>query len=613
MTIPNEGHELSAQSSPAQDTVLISSFTNYFNQGISFLQNNDYLNALANLKEALQINPNHFDALQLSGLLESQLNNNEQAIVLFLKALEINQSNPHVYNNCGLVYEKLEDWKSAGDCYLKALILKPDFAQAHNNFAGVQRQLHNTEQALASYDLAIQFDQKFADPHYNKANVLRELRQLDQAYLHYKLAIELNPLFSQAFLNLGLLLSEVQKYPEALDFFNQAIAINPNYVEAFNNKGNLLQKLNQFDSAVDCYQNALRLNPNLAQIHNNLGNVFHRLNRLEEASDHYEQAITLSPDFAEAHWNNALALLMRGEFTKGWKEFEWRWQSDYVNRFAKKRTFTEKLWLGDSSLVGKRILLHSEQGLGDTIQFARFAPFISNLGAEVTLEVQPSLVDILKTLPGNFTVIPVGAALPSFDFQCPLLSLPLALNIQTTNIPLAQGYLKTDPALVNVWLKRLGPKNKPRIGIVCSGSQEHTNDFSRSYALKTLLPYLPDSFEYHILQKEIRDIDLNTLEEHPHFYDHAAQLSDFTQTAALIDHMDLVITVDTSVAHLSGALAKETWVLLPFRSDWRWLTHQSNSLWYKSIQLVRQDQIDNWNNVFEWVNSRLLAKLNSNR
>ena len=591
-----------------ESTLPLAMDIDYFNRAIAFLQNGNHSEALLYLNKALELNPNHFDSLQLSGLLESELNNNDSAIGFFLKAIEINQTNPGVYNNCGLVYEKMSDWELASQCYMKAIALKNDFAQAYNNLGFAEKNLRNTEKALINYDLSIQCDPKFADPHFNKANILRELKIYDKAYLHYKSALELNPRFSQAHINLGLLLSELQKYPEALDCFNQAIAVDSSSVEALNNKGNLLQKSNQFELAVECYQKALTLQPTLAQLHSNLGNVYHRLNRLEEASAHYERAVQLDTNFAEAHWNNALALLMLGNFKKGWEEFEWRWQSDGINKTLPSRKMEEKLWLGKSSLEGKKILIHSEQGLGDTIQFARFIPLISKLGAEVTFEVQPSLVDILKTIEGTFNVISTNSSHPKVDFQCPLLSLGLALDVGSNNIPSAQGYLKSNPELISRWAKRLGVKIKQRIGIVCSGNKEHTNDASRSFSLNTLLSHLPKSLEYHLIQNEIRSEDLNTMSATPQILNHADHLFDFTQTAALVENMDLVVSVDTSVAHLCGALNKEVWVLLPFRSDWRWLLHESKSDWYNSVELIRQTQIDNWQLVFEVISQKLKTK-----
>jgi len=585
-------------------------YSDYFNEGIKYLQSKNHSEALLYLNKSIELNPLHFDSLQLAGLLESELNNNASAINFFLKAIEVNQTNPEVYNNCGLVYEKMGQWDLASQYYAKAIDLKKDFAQAYNNLGSAEKNLRNIQKALINYDLSIQYDPQFADPHFNKANILRELKIFDKAYLHYKSALDLNPRFSQAHINLGLLLSELQKYPEALDCFNKAISLDSSSVEALNNKGNLLQKLNQFDLAVESYQKALAIQPNLAQLHSNLGNVYHRLNLLQEASNYYERAIELDSNFAEAHWNNALALLMLGNFKKGWEEFEWRWQSDGINKTLPRRKLEEKIWLGSPSLEGKKILIHSEQGLGDTIQFARFIPHLCKLGAEVTLEVQPSLVDILKTIHGNFSVISTNTVYPKVDFQCPLLSLGLALEIESHNIPFAHGYLKSDPELVNQWSLRLGGEIKPRIGIVCSGNKEHTNDASRSFFLQTLLPHLPKSLEYHLIQKEIRGEDLITLSENPQLINHADQLFDFTQTAALVENMDLVVSVDTSVAHLCGALNKEAWVLLPFRSDWRWLSHKSNSDWYTSVELIRQNQIDDWNQVFETVNEKLKNRFN---
>jgi tetratricopeptide (TPR) repeat protein len=581
------------------------SFEEYFNAGLIHLQNNLNSIALNNFQNALKINPYHFDALQLSALLESELNNNESSIIYFQKAIAINESNPFVYNNCGLVFDKIGKWEQAIEYFSQAVKLKPDFAQAYNNIGISYQHLKKFSLALKYFDLSIKSDYKFADPFYNKANILKEFKKYDQAYLHFKIAIEINSNFIQSFFSLGLMMAELNKYEEALTCFNKVLEIDQNSIEALNNKGNLLQHMNRFDEALICYNKALQIKPDLSQAHNNIGNLYHRLNRPKEASSYYEKAISLSPNFAEAHWNNALANLIMGNYKLGWKEFEWRWHSDYVNHISKRRNFQQTLWTGNEPLESKTILVYSEQGLGDTIHFSRFIEKLSSFNCKIFLEVQPSLTELLSDLPGNFDIYPSGTALPSFDYHCPLLSLPLALGIEEFNIPLANGYLNANPIKIDNWSKKLGPKIKPRIGLVCSGSKDHTNDLVRSFKIDSLLPFLPDMFEYHILQKEIRAVDQPTLDQNKKIKTHISDLTDFSETAALVKNMDLIISVDTSVAHLAGSLGHPTWILLPFRSDWRWSLNRKDSSWYKSASLIRQSDIDDWQSVFNDVNTKL--------
>ena len=263
------------------------------------------------------------------------------------------------------------------------------------------------------------------------------------------------------------------------------------------------------------------------------------------------------------------------------------------------------MWLGSQSLQDKTILLHAEQGLGDTIQFCRYASLVAKLGAKVILEVQRPLLGLLKNLDGVSQIIARGDALPEFDYQSPLLSLPLAFKTQLHTIPSALRYLAGDSEKVLAWQARLGEKTKPRVGLVWSGNLEHKNDHNRSLSLSQVLPYLPSSCQYICLQKELRNADQAILAQHPHIQFFGDALEDFTDTAALCDLMDVVISVDTSVAHLAAALGKPTWVLLPFSPDWRWLLDRKDSPWYPSAKLYRQERIGDWNGVLSRVREGL--------
>ena len=323
------------------------------------------------------------------------------------------------------------------------------------------------------------------------------------------------------------------------------------------------------------------------------------LKLLDEALASYDKAISIKPDYAEAYCNKSLVFLLDGQFAQGWQEYEWRWKNKNVNKIAEIRNFPQPLWLGTESLKDKTILLYAEQGLGDTIQFCRYARLVAELGAKVILEVQRPLVKLLKNLEGVSQIVAKGDTLPAFDYQCQLLSLPLAFKTELRNIPSVSEHITSDNEKNSKWQTELGEKAMPRVGLVWSGSTIHINDHNRSLTLSQLLPYLPSNVEYVCLQKELRDIDKELLAQHIEIQYYGDALEDFTDTAALCDLMDVVISVDTSVAHLAGTLGKQTWVLLPYSPDWRWLLDRDDNPWYPSAKLYRQEKIDNWNSVLE--------------
>ena len=301
--------------------------------------------------------------------------------------------------------------------------------------------------------------------------------------------------------------------------------------------------------------------------------------------------------------------LLSGNFKNGWEDYEWRWKSEEISKTVGARNFSQPLWLGAESLKDKTILLYAEQGLGDTIQFCRYAQLVEERGAKVILEVQRPLVNLLKDLKGPSQIIAKGDTPTNFDYQCPLLSLPLAFKTELHTIPPTQS-ISTPQEKISEWQAKLGEKSKPRIGIVWSGSTEHKNDHNRSLTLSNLMPHLSPYVEYICLQKELRSIDKELLSKHPQIKYFGDTLEDFTDTAALCELMDVVISVDTSVAHLASTLGKPTWVLLPYSPDWRWLLDRNDSPWYPSVKLYRQEKIHDWHGVLEKVKSDLEKLIN---
>jgi hypothetical protein len=324
------------------------------------------------------------------------------------------------------------------------------------------------------------------------------------------------------------------------------------------------------------------------------------LGRLDEARASFDRAVGIRPDFAQARWNRAQAMLLAGDFAQGWREHEWRLKAHPELQ----RAFAQPLWLGEVPLDGKTILLHAEQGLGDTLQFCRYAPLVAARGGRVVLEVQKPLVDLMRDLPGVAAVVARGEPLPDFDLHCPLLSLPLAFGTRLDTIPAQMPYLGAPAERAAGWEARL--TKRPRIGLVWSGNAGHKRDRARSIPLYALMPVFDlDAATFVSLQKEARAADAAVLKQTAKLIDVGAELETFADTAALIRQLDLVIAVDTSVAHLAGALGKPLWLLLPAAPDWRWLAGREDSPWYPTARLFRQTVTRAWGPVVARVRAAL--------
>jgi tetratricopeptide (TPR) repeat protein len=530
--------------------------------------------AQAALEEVLKAQPKHFDAVFMLGLISAQTRNLPRAAELFGAAADI----------------------------------RPDSAPAHCNRGVALAELRQFDAALASYDRAIAVKTDYAAAHVNRGNVLKELGQLAAALSSFDRAIEIQPEFAEAFVNRGAVLRDLERLDEALASYDRAIAIRPNSAEAYSNRGIVLKKLGRFDAALTSYDQAIAIRADHAEAYLNRGLLFAELGRVDLALPNYDRAIAIKADFAEAHFNRSQALLLAGDYENGWPGYEWRRREGSGAKGGAHRQLPLPQWLGKEPLAGKTILLYSEQGLGDTLQFCRYAKLVADLGARVILEVQRPLVGLLAQLEGVSQTVAAGDTPPEADYCCPLLSLPLAFNTRLDSIPRAPRYLSVSAALVNRWQERLGEKTQPRVGLMWSGNAAYQADRNRSIRLADLIPQLPAEFQYVSLQKEVREIDRPSLQSNRAILNFAEEQQDFSDAAALCECMDLVLSVDTSVAHLSAALGKETWIMLPFSADWRWLLARDDSPWYPSVKLFRQRRVGDWSGVFERVWTDLIQR-----
>jgi hypothetical protein len=404
--------------------------------------------------------------------------------------------------------------------------------------------------------------------------------------------------------NTGINLINQGSYTYALNSFIAALELDPHNPIIYNNLGVCYFSLDQFKLAVQSYKKAIALDHRYVVANNNLGNALVRLFQHEEALQSYDQALAMDPAYVEAYWNKALALLQLGRFTEGWVLHESRWAKPSFQPIV--RNFPQPIWDGSFSIAGKTLLLHAEQGLGDTLQFVRYVELAKALGARVVLEVQAPLVSLLDGFRAVDELVSQGETLPPFEYHCPLMSLPLAFQTTLSSIPCVVPYLKPSLEKERFWAKKLAPTSQLRVGLVWSGDLRHQNDKHRSIPLADLMAALPPGFEYVSLQLEIRDSDRQALEERDQLVHFGSELNDFSDTAALCAQMDVVVCVDTSVAHLSGALGKPTFLMLPYNPDWRWLLERTDSPWYPTMQLYRQAQLGSWQSALEKVNADLL-------
>jgi hypothetical protein len=427
------------------------------------------------------------------------------------------------------------------------------------------------------------------------ANALSDLARKEDAVAAFNQAIALRADFAEAHRNRGVVLHQLQRYDESLLSLDAALLLNPRMFTGVFTRAKTQLALERLSDALRDLDAAVTLGPSEADAHNVRGIVLQKLGRFDDALESFRLATLLQPEHAGAHWNEGLCRLAMGDWSReSWAKYEWGWQTQ---RYPL-RSFSQSLWLGEPSIADKTILLHDEQGLGDTIQFARFATQVAALGAKVILQVQAPLKRLMGSLAGPQCVLADGEPLPSFDHHCPLLSLPLALGVTEETLPRPQRYLTADDGSIACWRGRIGPSDKLRVGIAWAGSVVHKDDRNRSLPLNELLKLQDEGVELVSLQRELRDGDMALLDAHGvrHFGD---ELQDFSDTASLIMQMDLVVSVSTAVAHLAAALGKPTWILLSHSPDWRWMHGRRDTPWHPTATLFRQTRPGNWTSVIE--------------
>lgn len=475
---------------------------------------------------------------------------------------------------------------------------------ALHRFGMLRTQQGRWDEAARLLTDALRQDPTSAEAHCNLGNALHEAQRHEEAIASYSMAIALKADFADAHNNLGNTLNTVLRHEEAIASCRKALTIKADLAEAHYNIGNALYALDRHGEAIASYRSALAIKPEDVEAHNNLGLALSDLNRQAEAIAHLDRALALRPEFADAHWNRGLALLATGDYENGWDEYEWRWRTKVT---APMQNFPRPLWRGDTDLRDKTVLLHADQGLGDTIQFARYAPLVAARGARVVLQVLSPLKELMSGLEGVEAIVSRGDPLPEFDCHCPLSNLPRVFGTRLEDLPGPTPYLRASASRVEKWETLLAGRCRPRIGLTWSGNRNNRKLRHRSIALERLLPLLSVGGACFVsLQKDRSDDDAAMLLGLPEIVHLGDRLDDFADTAAAVSALDLVISIDTAIAHLAGALEKPVWILLPFTQDWRWLLDREDSPWYPSARLFRQRRVGDWDSVIERVRTELL-------
>jgi tetratricopeptide (TPR) repeat protein len=595
----------------------------YFEAGLRLLQAGQLADAEQCGRQALTIDQGHADSLHLMGMLCVASKQYDLAIEWFAMAIRQKPDVADYFANLGMALQRKERLDEAIRSYDRALMLNPGQIEIWLRMAELLQRQERFDEAIKAFDRAVTLDNARADIWYRMGEILQQQKRMDEALLSLDQALKVKPDHREAANASGLLHFEAKRYEEALACFSRSAEIDPTQAGAFNfisrcqwrlrrfeealasvrkaheiapdnpeiikNVGLLLQGFSRHEEAMVWLEKALALRPDFPQALNDRSASLLALRRIDEAFADIDRAIALDPECPDYYWNRSLAQLLVGNFDDGWQGREWGRKSTLVSFVDRK--FVQPRWFGEEPIAGKTILLHTDEGLGDTIQYSRYAAMAAGLGARVVLEVQPALHPLLAGLDGVSRCLRKNDELPDFDLHCPLSGLPLAFKTRLETIPAPGSYLPPLPkARVMEWEDRLGPHDKLRVGLVWSGNPLHTNDRNRSTSLRQMSAILDDRARFYSLQKDPRPEDKAALSERSGIIDLTGHLTDFVETAALISHLDLVVSVDTSVAHLAATLGRPTWILLPHTPDFRWLLDRDDSPWYPSVRLFRQDE-----------------------
>lgn len=570
--------------------------------GLTLMQSQQTEAALPHLQRGAALEPTTEALFSLATALAA-LGQHEAALAQFDAVLQQQPQHTEALFGRGNACLVLQRWMDAAQSYTLVLAQQPDNVSALINRGMAWHALERHQEAVADHDRALTLDRRRVAAWCGRGDALRAMGRMTDAWMNFDQAAKLQPGRADILARRGATAHHLKRLPQAIADYREALAAKADDPVTWSNLSGALRDARQPQEALGCADRAIALDDELVGAHTNRGNALQDLGRPAEAEGAFARSLQLNPLDQDVQWAQGWCWLLQGDWERGLPRFEVRWSRP--GRSVQPRGLSKPVWLGQGDLQGRTVLLHAEQGLGDTLQFARYAPLVAARGARVLLEVQPPLVGLMRSLDGVEAVLPAGEPLPDFDLHCPLMSLPLAFGARPDAVHAPASYLRAPATQVSVLSARLGPKDRPRVGLVWSGNTAHVNDANRSIALQLLMSALPAGAQYVCLQRDVRDSDRATLAANPQIL-HLGDVSEtFEGTAALTELMDLVVSVDTSVAHLAGALGRPTWVLLPKQSDWRWLMERDDSPWYPQARLIRQTRVGDWGEALAQLRAQL--------
>ena len=590
--------------------------------------------------KVVNINTRDHEAFYNMGIAHWKLGNVQDAVACFRKAIDIKPDFIQAYNNLAAAFSKAGQYEQAEQCYQNILAYQPDNARVLNSLGLLLKTSGKLDQALACFKKAAGIDPDLTEAHCYMADLYRVKGDSSRAVDAYLQALRIDPDNVEVLNNLGIAFNDQGHHEQAEQCYRNALQINPNIPEIYSNLGNTLRGQGNPAGAIGCYRRALEMNPNVADVHHLLGIALQQAGQIEDAVASYQQAVGIRPDFAQAwgdlgsafkdlgrlelaeqscdraleidsnyapaHMGRAIVRLLAGNFQKAWEDYEWRFKADKNNaHFA--QIFNKSLWDG-SSFKGKTLLIYSEQGLGDTLQFIRYLPLVKSLGGRVVVATFESMTGLLDGFPGIDKLMVMTAGLEStldYDLSLPILSLPYVFKTTLATIPAEFPYIQVDPQEQAGWHQKM-PGSGLKVGLVWKGNPSHSNDRNRSIALDRLQPLTHImGIQFYSLQKgDVTPLEQELLQK-MNCIDLGNSFSDFSDTAGALANLDVVISVDTSVVHLAGAMGRRVWTLLPFAPDWRWMLHRDDSPWYPGVRLFRQPQRGNWDAVVDRIAAEL--------
>lgn len=578
-----------------------------FEQAVEFFNKKDYDKSKTLYEEILKINPKSSNIYGNLGVIYKIKGDINTAIKYYVTAINLNPKNTLVYNNLGNAFKEIKNYKMAIRVYTDALKINPKDFNMFNNLGIVFELIGDSNRAIEAYKQAVKINPKYAKAINNIGVVLYKQKRYKESAQIFEIALQSDSDYNEVYSNKGAAYNKAKDYDKAIESLEMAILKMPNHGGAYTNLGNVYNKLHDYKMAAKMHEKSIELEPNGSNAYSNVGTSYKYLGLSDKAITSYKKAIELDPNFVNAHFDLATMYLASEDFKNGWKEYEWRFRKEEMipHIIKHKDIFTKPLFTGIENIKGKTLLLHSEQGYGDSIQFIRFAPQLKEkFGCKIAVKCREGLKELFKTIDEIDVIVDRSEETPSFDYQLSIMSMPFILDMKSTDeLPKKMPYLK---AIFDKDLEIKKEKDKINIGICWSASLTGESYEGKVFDLKFFEPLMNNpKINLYSLQVGDGSEDIKRLGFEDKIIDLTHKLTDFSKTASLINELDLVISSDTAVAHLTGALNKPVWIPLQKIPDWRWTNKGETTKWYPSAKLFRQKTARVWEGVFQSINAKL--------